>query len=34
MREWVGEDFDSHASSVDAVNRQLRTGRVRRRSST
>jgi hypothetical protein len=34
MREWVGEDFDSQAFSVDAVNRQLRAGRVRRRSST
>ena len=34
MREWVGEGFDSQAFSVDAVNRQLRAGRVRRRSST
>ena len=34
MREWVGEDFDPQAFSVDAVNRQLRSGRVRRRSSS
>jgi hypothetical protein len=33
MREWIGEDFDPQAFSADAVNRQLRTGRVRRRSS-
>jgi hypothetical protein len=30
MREWVGEGFDPRAFSVEAVNRQLRTGRVRR----
>jgi hypothetical protein len=34
MREWAGEDFDPEAFSVDAVNRQLRGGRVRRRSSS
>jgi hypothetical protein len=34
MREWIGEDFDPRAFSVEAVNRQLRSGRVRRRSST
>jgi len=34
MREWVGEGFDPRSFSVDGVNRQLRTGRVRRRSST
>lgn len=34
MREWVGEDFDPEAFSVEAVNRQLRTGRVVRRSSS
>jgi hypothetical protein len=34
MREWMGEDFDPRAFSVEAVNRQIRTGRVRRRSST
>lgn len=33
MREWVGEDFEAQAFSVDAVNRQLRSGRVRHRSS-
>jgi hypothetical protein len=33
MRESVAEDFDSQAFSADAVNRQLRTERVRRRSS-
>ena len=34
MREWIGEDFDPRAFSVEAVNRQLRSGRVLRRSST
>ena len=34
MREWIDEDFDPRAFSVEAVNRQIRTGRVRRRSST
>ncbi len=34
MREWIGEDFDPRAFSVEAVNRQLRSGRARRRSST
>ena len=34
MRKWIGEEFDPQAFSVEAVNRQLRTGRVRRRSST
>ena len=33
MREWTGEDFDPEVFSVDAVNRQLGGGRVRRRSS-
>ena len=33
MREWIGEDFDPRAFSVEAVNRQLRSWRVRRRSS-
>ena len=34
MRDWIGEDFDPRAFSVEAVNRQIRTGRVLRRSST
>jgi len=34
MRKWIGEDFDPRAFSVEAVNRQLRSGRARRRSST
>jgi hypothetical protein len=34
MRKWIGEDFDPRAFSVEAVNRQLRSGRPRRRSST
>jgi hypothetical protein len=33
MREWIGEDFDPQAFSVEGVNRQLRAGRVRGRSS-
>jgi hypothetical protein len=34
MREWIGGEFDPRAFSLEAVNRQLRSGRVRRRSST
>lgn len=34
MRECVGEDFDPQAFSVEAVNRQLRAGRIGRKSST
>ncbi|MGB7169107.1 MAG: plasmid pRiA4b ORF-3 family protein [Acidobacteriaceae bacterium] len=30
-REWIGADFDAQAFSVEAVNRQLRSGRGRRR---
>jgi hypothetical protein len=33
-REWIGEDFDPQAFSADAVNRQLGSGRARRRSSS
>jgi hypothetical protein len=29
MREWMGEDFDPRTFSVEAVNQQLRTWRVR-----